>query len=639
MYTDYQEEIEKDNGYDSGNGQDREKLKKIVLYVIVFVVALFLIILLFKGCSHSSNNENISGGIVEGEKTPTIAINRQNVTLEVGEEIQLYADILMTDKVNPVVSWYSEDSVVASVNDEGLVSANNKGTTSIVAAYEENGKTYENKCIITVTSKAVEVQKINIQQDSISLKKGSTVMLQIETEPVDAKVLGLVYTSDNPAIATVNSEGLISAVSLGVTTVTVKTNDSKLSDSVTVTVTENGNVVVNPVSLQLVGLSNALKVGEKATITSIITPSNATNKTLTWVSTNPSVVTVENGVVTAKRAGTATIVASTNNNISAQLKINVLENKIPVEKITILGETSLQMTTGQTKKINYSITPANATNVNIIYQSNNTNVATVDTNGIISAIGSGNAVITVKTKDNSVYAYINVSVKGVSSSQNGGSTGSSGPTSTPESSNNTSSSCSVSSYNMVSVTSGGSGVIYTELKDDMKVATSDVSVTITNVSSCLQKLEYAVNCSSQGCNYYPAKSGSSFKVSKNGTNIVVMRGTTKDGKELIKYYFVKITKTISPKFDVQKTYTTEKATFTPTLTNIGSSSAYIYFCSSRTTDECSISFTNDNVFQSGTTRSFDRKKFDHVCFQAKDSNGNKSDKKCYGVKSPTTSVQ
>lgn len=630
MYTDYQEEINQDDGYSSGNGQNNEKIKKIIFYVLVFVVALILIIFLFKGCSRSQNSGVGSGGVESGSQTPTIAINRQNVTLEVGEEIQLYADVLMSDKTNPVVSWHSEDSSVASVNDEGFVSANSKGTTSIIATYEENGKTYENKCIITVTSTVYEVEKINIQQDSISLKKGNSVMLQVETEPVGAKVDGLVYTSDNPGIATVNSKGLVSAVKAGVTTITVKTSDSKLSDSVTVTVTESGNLVVNPVSLQLVASSSTLKVGEKTTITAVITPSNATNKTLTWVSTNPSVLAVENGVVVAKRAGTATIVASTNNNISSQIKITVLENTVPVQGITILGDTNIEMTTGQTKKISYSITPSNATNVNIIYQSNNTNVATVDSNGVISAVGSGNAVITVKTSDGSVYAYINVSVKGTSSSEGGSGTDSG---SSSDSTGNSSSTCSVSSYNMVTVSSGGDGVIYTELKDNMKVATSDVSVKITNISSCIEKMEYAVNCSSQGCNYSTGKVGTSFKVSKNGTNTIVMRGTTKDGKKLTKYYYVKINKSTPPSFSVTNSYTTDKATFTPKLTNVGSGSAYIYFCVSRLTDECSISFINSNVFQSGTTRSWDRSKFDHICFQAKDSSGNYSSKKCYGIKS------
>ena len=138
MYTDYTEEENNDESYyvENNDNQNKEKLKKIVFFVLIFVVLIIVIVLVAKGCSNSDDN---GGTSVNENQTPTIAINRQSLALEVGDSFQLEADVLLASIANPVVSWRSDDTSVAAVNDDGYVTALGEGETNIVAIYRQNG--------------------------------------------------------------------------------------------------------------------------------------------------------------------------------------------------------------------------------------------------------------------------------------------------------------------------------------------------------------------------------------------------------------------------------------------------------------------------------------------------------------------
>ena len=349
MYTDYTDEdtSEYSDDYgDSGNNNniDKEKIKKIAFFVLALVIVVVLIIILAKSCSNRKNNSNNG----DGDLTPTININYESYSIEVGEEVTLYADILEASIDAPIVGWQTEDSNVAIVEDLGensaLVKGISEGTTNIVAIYRENGRPFSNKCLINVTSKIVQVEKIDITQENITMAKGKEMSLQIKAYPENAKLPNLIYTSDDPSVVSVSEEGKVNALSLGTTTVTVKTEDGTLSDSVKITVTSDGKTVINPTGLQLLGLSNGLKVGGTATIKTQISPSNATNTKLTWSSTNPSVATVNSeGVITGVSAGKTTIMAATTNGISSSIEITVESNTIPVTGVTINDGQYLQV--------------------------------------------------------------------------------------------------------------------------------------------------------------------------------------------------------------------------------------------------------------------------------------------------------
>lgn len=181
-----------------------------------------------------------------------------------------------------------------------------------------------------------------------------------------------------------------------------------------VTLTLGSSTPAVPVSgISLNKTSLTLEQGNEETLTATITPSDATNKGVTWSSDAENVASVVNGKVTALAVGTATITATADgdNTKTATCTVNVTENTHPtaVEGIT-LSKTSLSLKVGATETLTYTITPQNATNKNVSWSSSAAGIAGVDNMGKVTANAEGYATITVKTADGNKTATCAVTV-------------------------------------------------------------------------------------------------------------------------------------------------------------------------------------------------------------------------------------
>lgn len=154
--------------------------------------------------------------------------------------------------------------------------------------------------------------------------------------------------------------------------------------------------------------SLTLDVGGSENLAATITPSNATNKNVTWSSDNQNVATVENGKVTAVGAGKATITVTTEDgNKTATCAVTV--NPISVTGVT-LDQSALPISVGGSAELKANVTPENATNKTVTWSSDNTAVATVDASGKVTAVAPGTATITVTTADGGKTANCTVTV-------------------------------------------------------------------------------------------------------------------------------------------------------------------------------------------------------------------------------------
>ena len=149
--------------------------------------------------------------------------------------------------------------------------------------------------------------------------------------------------------------------------------------------------IIEPTTIKLDQDKVTLGVGETATLKATIEPEEATNKNVTWSSSDDTTVTVEDGVVTGKKVGTATITAETSNGLKATAEVIVKE--IAVTKVT-LSETTATMTIGGELELTATIEPKNATDQRLTWSSSDTGVATVDSNGKVTAKAAGTATIT-----------------------------------------------------------------------------------------------------------------------------------------------------------------------------------------------------------------------------------------------------
>lgn len=154
-------------------------------------------------------------------------------------------------------------------------------------------------------------------------------------------------------------------------------------------------IPVNNISLD--NSSIHLNIGDSKTISYTITPTNAYDKSVLWNSSNLSVATIDNGTIKAVGEGTSVITVTTNDGNKKAI-CNVTVSKVSVDNISI-NTNILNLTRGQTSKLDVTISPNNATNKTMTWSSSDNSIATVDNNGNVMAIAKGNAIITVTSND------------------------------------------------------------------------------------------------------------------------------------------------------------------------------------------------------------------------------------------------
>ncbi len=159
-------------------------------------------------------------------------------------------------------------------------------------------------------------------------------------------------------------------------------------------------------SIELSIDNTIINVGDKKQITAKITPSDYTDEVI-WKSSDDSIATVNSGEISAISAGNVTITAQTSDG-SIYDTIDLVV-KTPPEKV-YLDNQYIQLIQGNSMKLNARVIPENATNKKLVWSSDNSNIATVDENGVITAVSEGETVINVKVENESVSAKCNVKV-------------------------------------------------------------------------------------------------------------------------------------------------------------------------------------------------------------------------------------
>ena len=242
-----------------------------------------------------------------------------------------------------------------------------------------------------------KVTGVSLNTDSLTLEEGGTATLTATITPSNATDQNVTWSSDNESVATVDQNGRVTAVAQGGATITAAVDGKSAKCSVTV----NAAAPVPVTSVSLDKTSLGLTEGDTETLTATVEPSDATNKNVTWSTSDASIATVTDGVVTAVAPGTATITVTTEDgNKTATCAVTVTAATVPVTGVT-LNKTSTSLYVGDTETLTPTITPDNATNKNVTWSSDDTSVATVDASGLVTAVARGTAVITATAADGS----------------------------------------------------------------------------------------------------------------------------------------------------------------------------------------------------------------------------------------------
>ena len=313
------------------------------------------------------------------------------------------AKILPENTANKNVTWKSSDTSIATVSSSGVIKAVSNGTCKITATTKDGTNLSASvDIIVDIKAKSVALNKTSMQitsQNSIN-KLVATVTPSQASQKV-------AWSSSNGKIATVDSKGRVKAVSNGKCKIIATTTDgTNRTASCDVTVDVK---FVTGISFDFNSYT-ITNVNQTPVFRPNITPSDAEDKNVRWSSSNTKVATVSSsGVIKAAGNGTCKITATTTDGTNLSASFNITVN-IKATKIT-LDKTKIELTTGkETEKITSSIEPSIA-NKAVKYTSSNTSIATVSSDGVVTAVGSGTCrIIATPTDGSKVTASCDVTV-------------------------------------------------------------------------------------------------------------------------------------------------------------------------------------------------------------------------------------
>ena len=337
----------------------------------------------------------------------SVSIDKTSLELTEGDKATLTATVLPDNATNKNVSWSSSDEKVATVSASGEVTAVAPGKAAITVTTEDGAKTA--KCEVTVNKKIYPVESVSIDKTSLELTEGDKTTLTATVLPENASNKNVSWSSSDEKVATVSATGEVTAVAPGKATITVTTEDGAKTAKCEVTV----NKKIYPVeSVSLDKTSLELTEGDKATLTATVLPDNATNKNVSWSSSDEKVATVSaSGEVTAVAPGKAAITVTTEDGAkTAKCEVTVNKKIYPVESVSI-DKTSLELTEGDKTTLTATVLPENASNKNVSWSSSDEKVATVSANGEVTAVAPGKAAITVTTEDGAKTAKCQVTIE------------------------------------------------------------------------------------------------------------------------------------------------------------------------------------------------------------------------------------
>ncbi len=319
-----------------------------------------------------------------------ITLDVTESTLEVGGALKINATVAPADATDKTLTWSSSDAAVARV-DGGIVYAIAPGE-AIITATAVNG--VKATCNITVIEAIIDPVEITLDVTEKTLTEGDEFTLTATLSPEDVTDKTITWISSDISVATVSDSGVVKAVSAGEAVITARTVNG-LEATCTVTVEAR---IIDPTGISLDTTVKTLTEGDEFMLTATVAPDDATDKTVTWTSSNTDVATVADGLVRALSAGRAIITAYTSNGFKATCNITVKAPDVLATSIT-LDRTTISGYPGDEFTLVATVLPADATDKRVEWISSDNTIATVTQTGLVTIVAAGECTVSAWTMD------------------------------------------------------------------------------------------------------------------------------------------------------------------------------------------------------------------------------------------------
>lgn len=329
----------------------------------------------------------------------TIVLSETNVTAPLSDKwFQLYATINPFAAKDQELVWKSSDPSIITVDANGKVTFVKSGKASIIVSSKANASITA-ICNVTVTK---SVTGITLDYSNKDMYVGETFRLTYVVSPSDSSNAAVVWSSSNPSVATVDKGGLVSARSVGTTTIILKTIDGGFIATCIIKVSRTATAV----KLDVTQLT--MNVGDYYYLETTLTPADSTETTLSWETSDKKVATVsKTGKVIAKSAGKTVILVKTKSGSTGYCTVFVLQ---PVTGIEISSKEET-ISVGERIELQVTLLPETANDQNVTWNSSAADIATVNKRGEVIGVGGGVAMISVTSNDGNLKDYCLVTVE------------------------------------------------------------------------------------------------------------------------------------------------------------------------------------------------------------------------------------
>lgn len=323
-----------------------------------------------------------------------IRITPRGITMTEESSRQLTAIVTPAAATDPSVEWTSSDESVVKVNSGGLLNALKPGQ-AVITATAKDGSGVEARCTVNVVERIIEVSAITLDATKLSLTEGDTHTLTASVSPDDATDRSVEWTSSDETVATVSPDGEVKAISAGEATITATANDgSETQASCTVRVVRR---IIPPTGVTLDATELKLTEGDTRTLTATVGPEDATDKSVTWSSSDNAIAAVSaDGVLTALAPGEATVSATANgaDGIIATCRVKVSRLIIPVSEVTLTADAT-ECTVGDDLRLSLAFGPDNATDPQVAWSVSDPTLVEMTEPGVFRLLAPGEVTITV----------------------------------------------------------------------------------------------------------------------------------------------------------------------------------------------------------------------------------------------------
>ena len=340
------------------------------------------------------------------QKTPVanVIVRPNHIDASTGGQTQLTAvayDAGQNPLTDRAIIWSSSNTGVATVDANGLVTATGPGTASITATAEGKND------VATITVTQAPVASVAVTPNPLSMSVGQTTTLTATTRDAAGNAVTgrpVTWSSNNTAVATVSSSGVVTAVAAGTATITATSEGKSGSAALTVS-----NFAVATVNVQ--PQNNTIFQGSSIQLSATLTDVNgapANDRPVEWSSSNPAIATVTStGLVNGVGVGSVTITATSEGKTGTT---NVAVQAKPVASVTV-APAAAALQVGQTTTLTATLRDQSGAVLGgraIAWTTSSSAVATVSSSGLVTAVGSGSATITATSEGKSGSATITV---------------------------------------------------------------------------------------------------------------------------------------------------------------------------------------------------------------------------------------